>query len=181
MLLRLLLVGAVAGLGLDLPTAPEVESWTCLDRAWWDAAGGEPVCERPEPTEVTAATESRVAPIVASETTETALSFETIVDQMAASFASQATLDVAPPPPPETAIVAEAPSFEPFDVDADQNPSLADLLNREFEDAPRANARNPTDAPSRAARWSSALKLTGQAVQAWAVLLKQEPAVAAVH
>lgn len=178
MLLRLLLVGAVAGLGLDLPSAPEVESWTCLDRAWWDATGDEPACERPEPTEVTAATES---PIVTTETTSTTSSFETIVDQMAASFAAQAALDVVPPSPTEAVIVAEAASFEPFDVDANQGLSLADLLNREFEGAPRANARNPTDAPSRAARWSAALKLTGQAVQAWAVLLKQEPSVAAVH
>jgi hypothetical protein len=37
MLLRLLLVGAVAGLGFDLPARREVERWVCSARAWWDA------------------------------------------------------------------------------------------------------------------------------------------------
>ncbi len=128
--------------------------------------------------------------------------FQSVVGEMARTFAADvpARMENAPliasqpipaPPAPEAELIVAAD--EPADAPED-SPSLADILNREAEGLEPIPLPDPVavaevspepvapQAPeTREHRLAHAVSLTGQAVQAWASLLVQRPAVISVH
>jgi hypothetical protein len=175
MLLRVLMVGAVASLGLELPTRGDLSRWLDAGRARWEVAVAAVRVAEPEaparmpeaPTtvpEVLTAAEEAKAPVVADG------AFEGVVGRMAAAFAER-----------------PAAAFEPVVVGEDLETGLAFALNRESCEVAGA-VTIPTVAPepsemagaSRGQRLAAAIRLTGQAVHAWATLLREGPAVASV-
>jgi hypothetical protein len=253
MLLRVVMVGAVASLGLSLPTGRDLERWAQSGRAWWETTVAEwrarlpnvgPAVASEMTTEETeepapAAPKAPAAPVAARATA--APDFDAIVNQIAQSFGSpaapaakveaktpvrveddlelyaeladsvdflpleEAATDPAPmaveqylelaygvvreaEPTPAPAKAA-TPAFEPVEVPEDLYPGLAYALNREAEGAPMpapepqtiAPAFVETEAEERGHRLADAVRLTGQAVQAWMSLLMQGPTVASAH
>jgi hypothetical protein len=197
MALRLVLVSAVAGLGLSLPSGDDLSVWVLRARNWinarlaeWDppivneegafvfaAEATEPTPTEPTPTQATA------PPSSAARAEAIDLVFDAVQDEMAASFAS----DLIPVEPAPKALLAEAetkvapieaPEFDPMEVGDDLYPGLAFALNREAEGvviappAPAASrSEHPAPAASRSEQWAQAIRLTREAAYAWANLL----------
>lgn len=201
MALRLLMVGLVAGLGLDLPSGRDVGRWARDGRAWLERTvaalspapmpddAGAFAAEAPEPDAPIAATGPvvPVAPTLAAEIVLAKTSggmdrdFSAVVDQMAVDFAA------------DRPILAESrprPSFEPVEVGDDLYPGLAFDLNGGAEalgvaqGAAAANSRDDPASPaeeSRERKLTAALRLTGQAFHAWVSVLQHGPSVAATR
>ena len=179
MLLRLLMVVAVTGLGLELPTRTEVAQWLEAGRACWETAmASRPVNEpaapaprreaRPVAPQVAVGVETPVVPAV------TDAAFDAVVGRMAETFAAPAPV-----------------AFEPVEVGEDLFPGLAFALNRQGSGAgaieptvaslPESGGITEPSLPSRGERLAAALRLTGQALNAWASLLRQGPTVASIQ
>lgn len=102
--------------------------------------------------------------------------FETVVDEMVAAFAR----DQVAPATAEVKVVVTVPAYDPLEVGDDFYPGIAYALNREAEGLTAATPstpspmvaapdREPTAAPEQ--RLTHALRLTREAVNAWAKLL----------
>jgi hypothetical protein len=198
MLLRLLLVGAVTGLGMDLPKQGDLERWSASGRAWWDAqvAALKTLTRDEVPVPTLDELEAEIAeeaPMPAGKdalaaelphnavpmpfvTAPSDAEFAGVVEAMVAGFAPAPT--PAPEPTPE-ATVAAAP--EPSIPDEDLYPGLAYELNREAEglSVPAQDSQSVTTPPD--ARLANAVRLTGQAFQAWVALLQTPAVVSAEH
>jgi hypothetical protein len=185
MAVRLLLVGLVIGLGIDMPSRDEVASWSHIGTAWVQARidgllGPEAVAEaQPDPDVGFAAIVDDMALAFAAEP-KPDRAFSAIVDDMAASFAADLAR-VAPPkvdPAPRRLV-----AFEPLDVPDDLETGIAFALNRESQGAgitPEPIAPEPAS-PSRPERLASAVRLTGQAAAAWMAVLRGSGASVAVR
>jgi hypothetical protein len=208
MLLRLVMVGAVASLGFDLPTENDVQSWTSAGQVWWDATTAQWVMPAidvtPDTVNEPEILSDQVAPAVepvaeaTPATTDDAVAppaetltdqaFDGVVTQMVSSFATDAT-----PVPPAAVAVLETPSFEPAEVGDDLYPGLAYELNRASEGAPlpaqevAQAALAPTSgqpkskSPTPGERLAAAVRLTNQAVSAWVGLLRHDVTIASVR
>lgn len=161
------------------------------------------------PTTPAAEAAEAPAPVSVAEATDPDAAFSSIVSEMAATFAADTTpttgallassepVDPAPANPPAPA-ADELAGLEPVE---DLYPGLAYALNRENEgldpipsEAHAVEARAEPPAPvatiedaepsadsSRATRLAHAMKLTGQAVHAWAGLLSQGPSASVLQ
>ena len=196
MALRLVLVSAVAGLGLSLPSGDDLNVWALRARNWmnarlaeWDppivnkegefvfaAEAAEPTPTEPTPTQATAPPSSAVR----AETIDSV--FDVVQNEIVASLVA----DLAPVEPAPTALLAEtetkaapveAPEFDPMEVGDDLYPGLAFALNREAEGIVLAP---PAPAASRSEQWAQAIRLTREAAYAWANLL-HGPAVVTIE
>ena len=175
MALRFLLVSLVVSMGFEMPSNADVASWTRSGRDWVDArvadlsglragaertlsgvVGGEPIPEG--------------IAIARDLTGSSDLAFEVVSEGMAADFAVDLAITRSEEPAPAagSAMLADLdrpaalPSGEPVDG----------LLAREGPPAGESPAR------SRLARLSDAVRLTREAVHAWAVLIQPAEAVA---
>ncbi len=157
MALRLLLVGLVIGLGVELPSGDEIASWASSGSAWVQARvdgllGPEAVAEAtPSPdAEFAAIVEEMAQSFVAAPRPDAGFAaiidemaqsfvagpepdagFAAVVDDMARSFAADlARVEPRPAEPPAspTAVV-----FEPLDLADDLETGIAFALNRESQ------------------------------------------------
>jgi hypothetical protein len=191
MALRFLLVGLVASLGFEMPTARDVESWTRTGRSWVEARLADanslklevaraldraPDCERLEEPTLAPAPVAEVASIRED------LTFEVVVDGMAKDFVADLASIKEPGPVDEALAVVE-----PFREmqEATPTPSRPEVPAIETVVAARPEpvegpAPVPTPPPttSRIEKISTALRLTRQAMSAWAALV--EPSVVQV-
>jgi hypothetical protein len=187
MALRLLLVGLVIGMGVELPSGDEVASWAHAGRAWIQARvdgllGPDALAEvRPDPDAEFAAIVDDMALAFAAEP-KPDVAFTAIVDDMATSFA--ADLARVEPPKVEPAPRRLAAAFEPLEVPDDLETGVAFALNRESQGVgivPEPIAPEPakiaalgteSTVPSGPERLASAVRLTGQAAAAWMAVLR---------
>ena len=200
MALRCLLVSMVACLGFDLPTARDLSSWTMTGRDWVssrvvdlsalqaEASGwlssNDPTMNRPVEAPAVASTEvSTPAPALTTEESSLTadLAFDSINEGMALSFAddleatrtqqalAEPAVAASPVESTETIVAAEpAPAVEPAATPEVDSLALA---------FPAADAGSTEDeatetAPSQDERIASAVRLTREAVQAWAAVIQ---------
>ena len=180
MALRLFLVSMVAGMGLSLPTARDLESWNSQAHAYWMAgieqwdalmpSGVRAFAEdaRPAPQIVVAG--PRIEPIEASiaEPDDTPLiadiQFEAIVEVMASRFSN----DLAP----LTTLVAEAPPALPTTAAVELLELPTDVFASDEPTTEVATAR-----PANLDGLGNAVRLTKEALTAWASVLGRPTAV----
>ena len=170
---RVLLVGVVAGLGLDLPNGSDLQRWLATGRGWVEQQVSawtiEPAAEGPD--QVVAADAAPAAPTAVADQV-----FDAAVDEMKAAFAER----------PAAVAVAEAPSasFEPIEPAEDLYPGLAFALNRQADGLgePATLVEPPSPRVTTTGdRLATAVKLTGAAVHAWMDLLRKGPALVAIE
>jgi hypothetical protein len=184
MALRFLLVSLVAGMGLELPSGQELSSWTRAGREWAGARMvdlssirveaerallGSTDCERAEviagPAEAV-----EVGPSTAD------LAFDVVVEGMASTFAADLAAIRADRPESiatPDAIADQPPGEEPPMLAwVDPEPELASFP-ASVETRPAAVAEPPIcPIATRVDRLSVAVRLTRQAVIAWASLIE---------
>jgi hypothetical protein len=125
MALRLLLVGMVASLGLDLPTGWRVESWNCAGRSWFES-------RKSEWQELTATT-----PVMdGEEIDEPPVSSSPVLVQEAKASQEQA------PTTPSSIEVVDEPAL--IDVPVTATPAITTIAPIEITDS-AAPAVNKTD------------------------------------
>jgi hypothetical protein len=220
MVLRLVLVGLVAGLGGRLPGAKDLEAWARSAQGWMDAQlvardAGMPAAEGLSAITIKAA---EPGPITTGPADDPDRGFDAILDEILAAFAEEplpartvtpraGAVTDAPGKSPDAdrafaAVVEEmaarfatarvgigerdgrsrpGPRFEPLEVGEDLYPGVAYALNREAEGSGLSAPREDRGvAPAvRGAQFTRALRLTREALSAWASLL-QGPAVVAI-
>lgn len=193
MALRLMLVGVVASMGLNVPEGREFEAIAHHCRVAWDASLARwdalmPAGEQAFQEDAIVA--PAAAPIVVAPTPEQR--FDAIVAGMASSFAADQSASPEPAPAvaapqvegPIVPLAAAEPTIESSEPVEDLYPGVAFALNREAEGlgltlpmpegrvaAERATAESPTEGQ----RLVEAVRLTAQAFHAW-VTLVQGPA-----
>ena len=194
MTLRLMLVGLVTGMGLELPSERDLSCWADSGRAWVHArladlpsfgvevVQTDDVCGEPEPEPAVkpAATES--APTAAD------LAFEAASGRVSADFASDqaASLASARVAADSDATFAEAAAPAAFGRPAGEEIATVPAPAPTVEVAAAEPAVPPSaddetcggvafedEAPSRADRLSSAVRITREAVQAWSDLIRE--------
>jgi hypothetical protein len=147
MALRIFLVAIVAALGLELPGSDELAGWERSGREWVAArmADLSSLCLDEAPTnEPTEAAPDRVD-----------LAFEAVAESMASAFSSDLALNV-PRAPVEEAVASIKPQ-------ADLAPAVAAVPVVVEPQAPQESTLE---------RISTAVRLTKQAVDAWASLVQ---------
>ena len=176
MTLRLILVGLVTSMGLELPSHRDVSCWVESGRAWANAR----VCDL-----TSCGVEVLPAPAAesAGQPAEADLAFQAVQGEMAAEFRSDAIL-----------AAAEVQALD-ADSDAPSDVTLVEVTVGlpEGEELASASSVDPAteatstasiemtaeedeeDAPPRVDRLASAVRLTREAAQAWAAVM-QEPA-----
>lgn len=199
MLLRLFLVGAVASLGFDLPTGNDVQAWTRASQAWWDATTAEWLLpsidltpkvanQTKEPPDQAVATLESIVEMTPSTIDEPSAPIAgTLTDQVFDGVVTRMVSTFAADPTPLPAVAArKTPSFEPVEVVDDLYSDLAYELNRASEEAPfpaqpvtlaaLAPTLGQTESvtPSTGKRLATAVRLTSQAMSAWAGLLRPD-------
>ncbi len=167
MMLRIMLVGLVASLGLELPSNDDVSHWTRSGRQWASARLAE-LSEIQSETgrafEGLAENEPNVeppaAPAEALATSDAA--FQAAADRVAGDLAADLAAVAAPAPEliAKAEVVPTPAASDPLAADSDEIPS----------DEEEVAMRNEAG-PSRAERINSAVKMTYQAVNAWASAL----------
>ncbi len=183
MALRFMLVSLVASMGFEMPTGADLSHWTRSGRDWADARMADLSGLRAEAGRVFAdpAESARVdelsAAVASCPGTTADLAFEAVGEGMATSFAA----DLALARVEESKPAAEAPNLARADEPAAVAPASAEPVvnlaaTAEADCLDASEAGDPAVAnsaePSRADRISSAVRLTGEAVQAWANLIQ---------
>ena len=191
MTLRLMLVGLVTGLGLELPSERDLSCWADSGRAWVHArladlprvgvevVQSDDLCGEPE-------SEPAITPAAACSPTAADLAFEAASGRVSAEFASDmaATLASAKAAADSDATFAEAAAPAALDLPAGEEIAPAPATTVEVaaaEPAVPPSADDETcggvafedEAPSRADRLSSAVRITREAVQAWSDLIRE--------
>jgi hypothetical protein len=182
MTLRIMLLGLVASMGIELPSGADISSWTRSGRDWvasrlGDLPGPYVEADRADagPTDCHQAGRPTESPVVAvAEDCGIAadLAFEAVSEAMAADFSADLLTMQAEESPSETAPVMLS-SDEPPAVglpDGEETMTLA-------VPADEAEAVEPDEETSESHscldRVSSAVRLTREAVQAWATLIQE--------
>ncbi len=182
MMLRIMLVGLVASLGLELPSNGDIAHWTRSGREWasarladlteFQAETGRAFASQ---SEADANVEAPATPIeAASPAASTDLAFQAAADKVAGEIA--ADLAAVAPASPSAELVAkvEAPKPE-VEVLAPAIEAPAPVVAAESDAVPSDEeevAMLSESSPTRADRINSAVKLTYQAVNAWASALQ---------
>ena len=173
MALRVLLVGLVAGMGCELPGGDDLAAWNRAGRAWVEARMADLAAIRCELGAAPAAL-AEAEPVEPAAIPTSDLAFEVVVEGMVSGFAA----DLAGSPEPDAAIVL-APEPEPIPT---VEPTSLAWVDPEPAPAPFIEEPAPTPAPGRAHQFASAVRLTGEALSAWASLIEGLPgSVAAVR
>ncbi len=160
MTLRVLLVALVAALGLDLPGSEELAAWKRSGREWVAARMADLSSLRIEAEPAPAGSPDRsTCDALAADSTAGAgsgrvdLAFEAAVEEMASGFSADLGSMKSRPPVGVASALVE-PRTEP---EADPAPSVAG---------------DPIAQDSRLEKISTAVRLTRQAVDAWASLIQ---------
>jgi hypothetical protein len=185
MALRFLLVGLVASMGFEMPSARDVESWTRSGRNWVEARLSDANslrlevarvldrasdCERAEPP--------APAPEVEVASIRDDLTFDAVVDGMARDFVVDLA-SIKEPGPVDEAIAIVEPFREMPEATPTPTPSRPESPAIEtVVAAPSEPVEGPATVPaaaptsSRIEKISTALRLTRQAMSAWAALME---------
>lgn len=189
MVLRCLLVSLVASLGFDLPTGQDVTSWTMSGKTWvsdravdLSAMGAEASgwlgindpTMKSNPAALPATEVVVVAPTEVTEAMPADLAFDSIGEGMALAFQddlSTARAEEIVPAPADEAVVVMIVTTEPLCQPVEEGLTMA---------FPAADADATTEEMDQSAvvqsdsaeRFSSAVRLTRDAVQAWASLVQ---------
>ncbi len=199
MALRLFLVSMVAGMGLSLPTARDIEEWNHKARALWVAGleqwdammptGVRVFAEdpRPAPTVIVAEPEAQREVVAPAFPTAEDIQFEAIVEVMASRFSAELEPPIVAQLEAVTAAVARVTEAAPLPEEAGGEDLPADVfaedVSREaagdgfVEPIPTASA-TPTVDPQGVVR---ALQLTREAANAWVSLLGGRTTVASAR
>ncbi len=147
MLLRVVLVALVAGLGVDFSGNGEFGAWAASGRAWASATLADLAAWGPlgDP-----ASPAEAAPMAPAEAGRADLAFETVMEGTTTRFAGDLAANRSEAPAANPAVAAE-PAREVASVEPEESPS------------------------DRAERVEAALRLTRQAVDAWASLIRPPP------
>jgi hypothetical protein len=192
MTLRIMLVGLVASLGFELPSGSDVEGWAKASTAWVQAKmvdPSEPVSERKldhaGPSDCQQVVENCEVPPLACESPKVEdpdVSFEAVLERIANGFAADVLAsDRQEPPVDEVApqVTVEVPASVGLPegeergclvVPADEV-KTAEVAWIEA-DRPAEPVEVTIESPSRLERISSAVRLTREAVEAWAAVMQ---------
>ncbi len=199
MALRCLLVSLVASLGFELPNGQDVTSWTMSGRGWVSARVVDLSAMQAEASGwlgLNDPTVKRMVELAAVETTPTTVTemvtpatsaelvFESINESMAVDFNHDYETIVANEP--TATPVVSMPVVVATTTEADYQPEIGGDTNPEIESMTLALAEAETDCADTemgveeeesvttdsAARLTSAVRLTREAVQAWASLVQ---------
>ena len=176
MMLRLMLLGLVASMGLELPSGRDVASWASTGRAWAEARMAGPVGVESAPGLSSPRGPRRVVE------TRADLAFEAISDGMAAEFAADRAEPVAVLPEAVDAPLVTLDEAVVGLPEGEEPPILDEVALARAEPSSQAIPAEPGDssdegidaedeAPTRADRLTSALRKTQEAVRAWADLI----------
>jgi hypothetical protein len=177
MALRFVLVGLVASMGFEMPSGGDVESWTRTGQNWFEARLAELSSLRLEAsrafdaaTDCERADASAPAPVPAVEVASVRedLTFEAVVDGMAKDFTADLA-SINEPRPAEEAIATVEPFREMPEAAPSPSPSPAPAIESVVEARPEPVV---SPATSRVEKISTALRLTRQAMSAWAALIQ---------
>ena len=189
MTLRIMLMGLVASMGIELPSEADVSSWTRSGRDWVgarmvDLSGPSVEADRAdaEPTDCQQASMPAGSPVIAVAEDSVAsddMAFEAVSAGMAADFtADLLTMQVEEPPSesvPVTLASDEAPA-----VGLPDGEEMMSLATPADEAEAQTQAVESGDEPievnettSHLERISSAVRLTREAVQAWTTLMRE--------
>ena len=194
MALRCLLVSLVVSLGFEMPTRHDVQSWSLASRNWVTARSSDLSALRLEASNWLAKTDSATQSAIEPTQPETVVTtsnpvepsnpnddvvFALIGEEMAQEFtldeARMLALEDASEAPPvaeaEPVLMAGTGPIEPTDAElmalAFPAPDADSIVGEENDDLAGSLNRDP--APT---RLSSAVRLTQEAVQAWAVVVR---------
>lgn len=177
--LRVVLVGLVASLGLDLPSGQEVGAWVNSGKAWCLAIVADEDARMPNGRAAFAEARPEPAQVVAEAPNDGA--FRNAVEAMVAQVKEERTV---------VAVASRPVVFRA--TEAVEGPEFGDALARALNrsDEPES-AFEPTavaevvpaasSGPSRVERLVLAVRLTRQAAGAWMSLLERPEAVALGH
>ena len=193
MTLRIMLVGLVASLGFELPSGPDVSCWARSGRDWViaraaDLSGPEVEADRPDTgpadchqAEPTISIERSVVEVDRPAPDDVA--FAAASEAMAAEFAADlmSMNEERLPTEDAPALLADAtppiglPDGEEFSLPpspaAEEGPVDVAVTVAAEDDAPAESTVETEESCTRADRASSAIRLTREAVQAWAGLI----------
>jgi hypothetical protein len=181
MTLRIMLVGLVASMGLELPSGAEVSACTRSGRDWVHARLGNPsgpVVEADWPEAELAdcrqadASEATLPPAIVEVVAAPAdAAFLAATEEMAAGFKadSMSMRDDEASPREDVAEITPAKSLP---VGLPEGEELAVVVGSDDDDEVTTEMEL---SPTRAERVISALRLTREAVQAWSELMQESP------
>ena len=185
MALRVLLVGLVASLGFELPTGPDLASWAKSGRAWVDARAAELSGLRLEAEQALAGPTDGERAEGPAPSTEVASSradliFEATVEAMASEFAVDLALMKEATPAEEAVVVVERFQERPPAAETDPGPESesdeqASEGLAEVVPVPAPSIAPPASPASPIEKLSTAVRLTREAVNAWASLIQAVP------
>lgn len=182
MALRFLLVSLVAGMGLELPSGQDLSNWTRAGREWagarmveFSSLRGEAACASRGPTDCERESEGTgPAPTADAGPPTVDLAFDVVVEGMASAFA--ADLAAIGPDRPELDVLPEVIAEQSRGEDppilawTDPEPEPASFP-APAESRPDGSTGSPAMA-GRVERLSAAVRLTRQALSAWALLIE---------
>ena len=182
MALRVLLVGLVASLGFELPTGQDLASWAKSGRAWVDARAAELSGLRLEAEQALAGATDGERDEGPAPTTEVAssradLNFEATVEAMASEFAVDLALMKESTPAEEAVVVVERFQEMPpaaTDPGPESDEQASEVL-AEVVPVPAPSIAPPAAPASPIEKLSTAVRLTREAVNAWASLIQAVP------
>ena len=121
---RIFLVGAVAALGIDLPTGSDLDAWARSGRVWWNARVAELEARHGNaPDDGEGTTSPAPAGLAEPDASDDDAAFATVVEEMVAAFAEEGVSEPVEPTDRNAQIVA---GFG----DATFGPDYAEALNR---------------------------------------------------
>lgn len=183
MALRLVLVGLVASMGIELPSGSDLANWTRTGREWAGARTADLSVIRVEAARTCAGPADcgpaeghlGAADVTGAGSGRADLAFDVVVEGMAVDFAADfASLRVDGPAPDQVpdAISGGERGVVPTELSwSDPEPVPADPIAEVAIEAPAL----PVEAPlvsRRSERLSTAVRLTRQALDAWARLIE---------
>ncbi len=191
MTLRIMLLGLVASMGFELPSAPEVSRWLEASRNWVDATVAdrsgsivEVMSPDVRPTDCCQARETCLAP-VAIELPKACddKAFEAVSNAMATDFAADVVAQATQPPTLEEETTIVEVAVETLEIPAVGLPSGEELVTQvipeekpetvaEVVEEPSMTVELTEEAQDRLDRISNAIRLTREAAEAWADVLQ---------
>lgn len=176
MLLRVMLVGLVTSLGLELPTEGDLDAWKQSGRDWCQTRLAEWDARMPADASAFASDPAEIAVKAPDAAEAKDLAFDLAMGETTRSFeVDHALLEAARalaslPPAVEDAFDAE----RTLELGRAAEPLVDALAVAEPAAAPELVPSPEVDinAPSRGARLAAAVRLTSQAAHAWASLLQ---------
>jgi hypothetical protein len=187
MTLRIMLVSLVASLGFELPSGSDVSCWANASAAWVQAH----MLDEPGPViecklDLVESSDCRrvdetfeVPAVCCNKETESDAAFKAVTDEVAADLSADLLAshrEEVPSDQVNTKVVCEMPA--PVGLPEGEEVGCLVVLADEAETAQITWTEDvlpaePVESPARVDRVSSAVRLTREAVQAWADLMQQ--------